>query len=349
MPGLLFDEKKYQPQKLRDYQEGGVQALVTAWDKGEAAPLAALATGAGKTTIISELLRRVLDPNTQRALVVGHTEEIISQLRDRIANQFNGALDGRFTDRFSPGIGVVMAEHDAADARVVAATRQSLHPTRLQKLLLYGKFDYLLIDLAVMDVRALEVGTLLGKMTLCKGCGIEHFAGLKACPACGYVRPWKERLRDGAPVAETEASTGDKLLANYEALFEKSFAAWFNGGDGFFSCTLSFEDGAFIIVPPLEDNYYRLALVPKEGGRKVEYLDRNEDLSSLMLNADTRVKSKGNASADKNAAWRDHPATMAQVNLLSKMGVNVAAGMSKGSASQLITHHIAVKRLVGES
>lgn len=575
MPGLLFEEKAYQPQTLRDYQQGAVEAILAAWERREPAPLAALATGAGKTTIISETLVRAFDPETQRALVVGHTEEIIGQLRDRIANQFDGQLDGYFTQRYSPGIGVVMADNDDADARLIVATRQSLHARRLKRLLEYGRFDLLiideahhaapgttyldivdglrdanpdlkvagftatpkrtddlalgalwsdivyewlipdgiatgylvpvtrvkvttevdlsgvksshgdytttkmvsvletgnwddlahrayqqhiaasnrlalaffptvemsqqfaerlrqegiaaahidgttakdqrrailsdykagklrvisnfgvltegfdapetsailmarptrsqtlftqivgrglrpypgksdclLIDLAVLDVRALEIGTLLGKMTLCKGCGVEHFAGLKACPHCGYVRPWKERLRDGAPVLDDEASPGQRvgegLLANYEALFEKSFAAWFNGGDGFFSCTLSFEDGAFMIVPPLEDNYYRLALVPKEKGRSIQFLNRNEDLSSLMLDADTRVKEKGSLSAEKNAAWRDHPATMAQIDLLGKMGVKVSEGMSKGAASQLITHHIAVRRLTQE-
>ena len=255
------------------------------------------------------------------------------------------------------GTVTVMGNTEGFDAPETAAILMA-RPTRSQTLFTQivgrglrpypGKSDCLLIDLAVTDVRALEVGTLLGKMTMCKNCGIEHFAGLKACPQCGHIRPWKERLRDGAPVLETEASVGDKLLANYEALFEKSFAAWFNGGDGFFSCTLSFEDGALIIVPPLEDNYYRLALVPKDPARKVDFLTRNEDLSSLMLEADTRVRDKGNMSADKNAAWRDHPASMAQINLLGKMGVQVASGLSKGAASQLITHHIAVKRLMQE-
>lgn len=571
MPLLISREQPYQAQTLRDYQQAGVEAVLAAWERGVRSALVAAATGSGKTTIIAELLRRAVNPAANRALVVGHTEEIIGQLRDRIANQFEGALDHHFTDRYAPGIGIVMAENDAADARIVVATRQSLHPKRLARLLRHGAFDYLivdeshhvadntyadimrglrqknpdvriagftatpkradefalgaffeeivyewlipdgimsgylvpctrvkvttevdlssvksshgdytptkmvsvldtanwdvlayrayqqhvaasgrlclaffpsvemsqqfaerlraegvaaahldgmtpkdqrrailgdykagklrvvsnfgvltegfdapetsailmarptrsqtlytqivgrglrpfpgksdclLVDLAVTDVRALEVGTLLGKMTLCKACGVEHYAGLKACPHCGFVRPWKERLRDGAPVTDDEGvGVGDKLLANYEALFEKSFAAWFNAGDGFFSCTLSFEDGAFIIVPPLEDNYYRLALVPKERKRSIEYLSRNEDLASLMLDADARVRQRGAQSADKNAAWREHPATLAQIDLLRKFDVNVPEGLSKGGASQLLTHHIAVRRLTME-
>lgn len=568
---LLIDDRTYQAQTLRDYQLGGVEAICRAWDEGMFAPLAALATGAGKTTIIAEVVRRRIDPLFERGLVIGHTEEIIGQLYDRIINQSEGALNGHFTEQHAPGIGIVMADNDDADARIVVGTRQSLHLKRLERILRYGridkviideahhagpgttyldiveylrranpnlqiagftatpkrtddhalgalwteivcqwlipdgimsgylvpvtrvkvttevdlsnvkssrgdytttkmvsvldtanwdalayrayqqhiastnrlclaffpsvemsqqfserlrtegvaaahldgttpkdqrramltdykrgklrvlsnfavlsegfdapetsailmarptrsqtlytqivgrglrpfpgKSDCLLVDLAVMDVRALETGTLLGKMTLCKQCSREYFAGLRACPHCGYVRPWKERLRDGASVLNEEAGVGDKLLANYEALFEKSFAAWFNGGDGFFSCTLSFEDGAFIIVPPLEDNYYRLALVPKERQKPIQYLIHNEDLASLMLEADTKVRQRASLNADKNAAWREHPASMAQINLLTQMSVQVSSGLSKGAASQLITHHIAVRRLTQE-
>lgn len=572
MPSLLFREKPYQPQKLRDYQQAAVEAIRSAWANGQSTPLAALATGAGKTTIIAQLLLESVNPHTMRALVVGHTEEIIHQLYDRVENQFDGVLDGTFTSRYSRGIGIVMAEDDAADARIVVATRQSLHSRRLQRILQYGAFDVviideahhaapgttyldiidairemnpdvklagftatpkrtddhalgalwgeivyqwlipdgikngylvpvtrvkvttdinlsgvktsrgdytqtklvsvletanwqdmalqayrqhiassdrpclaffpsvdmsrqfterlrkdgvaaahldantpkderrlmlrdygdgkvtvlsnmavltegfdapktaaillarptrsqtlftqivgrglrpypgkhdcLLVDLAVTDVKALEIGTLLGKMTTCPMCMTQHYAGLKACPICGHVRDWKARAKAGDNVLATmDGPTAERLIANYDALFEKSFAAWFNGGDGFFSCTLSFEDGALIIVPPLEDNYYRLALVPKESHKPIEYQARNEDLASLMLDADEKVRQRASVSADKNAGWREHPASMAQINVLSKMGVNVPKGLSKGSASQLITHHIAVRRLTQE-
>lgn len=575
MTGLLFNEKQYQPQTVRGYQEDAIQAVQDAWSRGVAGPLVASATGSGKTTIISELLRRMVKPSQQRAILIAHTEEIITQMRDRVANQFNGALDERYTERAAPGIGIVMADEDAADARLLIATRQSLHPKRLDRVLLHGKIDYivideahhagpgttyldivqtirahnpsvrivgftatpnrtdglalgalwteivfewlipdgikqgylvpptrqrittevnlsgvqnvggdynakrmvsvlgasnwaelaykaymdyiapkdrltlaffpsvemsrefaahlrernipaahldgntdkdtrrkmlqdykarrikvlsnygvltegfdapetsailmarptrsstlftqiigrglrpfpgktdcLIVDLAVTDVRALETGTLIGKMTICKECGIEHFAGLRACPQCGYVRGWKERARDGAPVDVDEGDyEGERLIANYEAVFTNAFAAWYAGEDGFYSCTLSFEDGAYIIVPPLTDNEYRLALVPKDKDKRTQFVLRNEDLSSLMLDADQRVKARGFASSDKNAAWRELPPTEAQIKLLGKMGVKPAVlqGISRGSASQLITHHIAVRRLTQES
>ncbi len=98
MTGLLFNEKQYQPQTVRGYQEDAIQAVQQAWDRRVAGPLVASATGSGKTTIISELLRRMVKPSQQRAILIAHTEEIITQMRDRVANQFNGELDERDTD-----------------------------------------------------------------------------------------------------------------------------------------------------------------------------------------------------------------------------------------------------------
>jgi superfamily II DNA or RNA helicase len=137
------------PQDLRPYQLEAVTAIRGAWDAGDRAPLAALATGAGKTTIIAQTLVDAFDPSTQRALVIGHTQEIIGQLYDRIRQQFAGRLDGLFSTSaslFAPGIGIVMAEQDAGNARVVVATRQSLHAKRLAAILKHGAFDYLVID-----------------------------------------------------------------------------------------------------------------------------------------------------------------------------------------------------------
>lgn len=569
---LLFDERQFLPQTLRPYQAEAVAAIRAAWDAGDPAPLAALATGAGKTTIIAQLLVEAIDPAQHRALVIGHTEEIIGQLHDRITNQYGGLLDAHFGDWAVPGSGIVMAEKDSPDARIVVATRQSLHPRRLPRLLKSGPFDVLiideahhafgdntygqiikalraanpnlklcgltatpargdrqalasiftsicyewlipqgilngylvpvtrvkvstqvnlssvktntgdynqtqllsaldaanwldlsarayhehivdttrpclaflpsvemsqqfaarlrgdgiaaahidattpkderrrllreytdgkvaticnvgvltegfdapatgavflarptrsrtlftqivgrglrpypgkhdclLVDLTVLDTKALEVGTLLGRMTTCPECGTEYYAGLKACPACGYIKPLKRRLQDGDGAPQhVGLFEGDRLVANYEALFEKAFAAWYQGPDGFLSCTLGFDDGAFIIVPPLEDNYYRLVHVPKLTDQPIKSLQRNEDLASLMIAADQEISQRARSIAQKDATWRSEPATLAQVNLLRKLGAEVPHGLSKGAASQIITHTLAVKRLMQE-
>lgn len=132
------------PQVLRPYQEAALDGLMAAWGSGARAPLIAMATGLGKTTVIAEALRRLIDPRRQRALLVAHTEEIVFQLRDRVVNQFAGALDRAYGG--APGIGVVMGELADEGARVVCATRQSLHARRLPRLLARGAFDLVVID-----------------------------------------------------------------------------------------------------------------------------------------------------------------------------------------------------------
>lgn len=136
-------------QELRPYQGAAIEAVRRAWDAGNRAPLIALATGGGKTTIIAELLRQTVQPARHRALVIAHTQEIVFQAFDRIRNQYGDVLDRTFNtarSMFASGIGIVMGEHDAMDARIVVATRQSLHTKRIKQVLEYGAFDVVIID-----------------------------------------------------------------------------------------------------------------------------------------------------------------------------------------------------------
>lgn len=71
---------QYVPQTLRAYQREAVDAIRQAWAEGKSAPMAALATGAGKTTILSQLLVECVDPGAMRALVLAHTREIVEQI-----------------------------------------------------------------------------------------------------------------------------------------------------------------------------------------------------------------------------------------------------------------------------
>ncbi|MCC7447766.1 MAG: DEAD/DEAH box helicase family protein, partial [Anaerolineae bacterium] len=132
-------------QVLRPYQQEAIQAIREAWGD-EQTPLAWLATGAGKTTILSQLLVETVDPHSQRALVFAHTKEIIEQIKERVTNQYNGLLDRYFGPQFNPGIGIVMGENDSPDARIVVATRQSLHKRRLERVMQTGAFDVVVID-----------------------------------------------------------------------------------------------------------------------------------------------------------------------------------------------------------
>lgn len=150
------NEKTSLAQALRPYQAECVSAILAAWERRvritdfenprRLRGLAALATGSGKTTILAEVLRQVVQPKTQRALVIAHTREIIFQLEERIRNQFEGELDAYYGPQFAPGIGIVMGPKDAQNARIVVGTRQSLHPERLKEVLRHGAFEVVVID-----------------------------------------------------------------------------------------------------------------------------------------------------------------------------------------------------------
>jgi superfamily II DNA or RNA helicase len=71
------------PIKLRDYQEHTITALLNP-PEDVTRSLAVLPTGSGKTIIFTALLDRVLR-NGERALVLAHREELLTQARDKIA------------------------------------------------------------------------------------------------------------------------------------------------------------------------------------------------------------------------------------------------------------------------
>lgn len=113
---------------LRDYQEEAVEAVLAAPGEGIQRPLVACPTGAGKTVVFAEVIRR----REGRALVLAHRDELISQAADKIRMVMPGA-----------DIGIVKAQRNEADAAVVVASVQSLSAKRLATL---GSFETLIVD-----------------------------------------------------------------------------------------------------------------------------------------------------------------------------------------------------------
>jgi superfamily II DNA or RNA helicase len=100
------------------------------------------------TTIIAELVRRTVNPKTDRALALAHTQEIVYQLHDRIENQF-AELEYWYTvnRQLVPGIGIEMGDHRAASARIVVGTWQTLRSDkRLAELLQHGVITHVFYD-----------------------------------------------------------------------------------------------------------------------------------------------------------------------------------------------------------
>jgi len=117
------------PNILRDYQREGIDAIKIAWDLKKK-PMVVVATGGGKTTMIAQLLVETV-PSNARALVVAHTEEIVSQIHKTIQKQYGDS------------VGIVMGIQDDMHSQIIVATRQSLSTQRLSKL---GMFDVIVID-----------------------------------------------------------------------------------------------------------------------------------------------------------------------------------------------------------
>lgn len=124
----------------RDYQDQAVEAIRTAWDKGNSDVLITAATGTGKTAIFLSLLDEVLGQDSaSRALIIAHRKELIDQPKARLSQYYDGKWDA--------DTGVVMADVDECDKRIVVATIQTLNsPGRLERILAHGAIDYLIID-----------------------------------------------------------------------------------------------------------------------------------------------------------------------------------------------------------
>ena len=108
--------------ELRPYQREAIDAVLEARRRGIRRMLLALPTGAGKTVIFSELIRRARHP----VLVLAHRDELLGQARDKI----EAALRRNAGDRRQVAIerGVQRATRDAV---VVVASIRSLHEGRI--------------------------------------------------------------------------------------------------------------------------------------------------------------------------------------------------------------------------
>lgn len=125
---------------LRPYQQQAIQSVIRDWDSGPTDVLVTMATGLGKTAVFLSLINQVLQPgNGKRGLVIAHRKELIDQPLARLLAYYP-EWEGR--------AGVVMADEDEPHRQLTVATIQTLasSPKRLQKILAYGKIDYLIVD-----------------------------------------------------------------------------------------------------------------------------------------------------------------------------------------------------------
>ena len=68
---------------LRDYQTKTIESVFSEWTENQST-IAVLPTGSGKTTIFSEIARRM---QPKKSLILVHREELLTQAKDRLKNQ----------------------------------------------------------------------------------------------------------------------------------------------------------------------------------------------------------------------------------------------------------------------
>ncbi|MFO7562994.1 MAG: DEAD/DEAH box helicase [Enhygromyxa sp.] len=111
--------------QLRPYQLEAVAAVIAARKRGVRRMLVALPTGAGKTVIFAELIRRA----RRDVLVLAHRDELLEQARDKIEAALGRDGDHR---RVEIERGETRA---SSSARVIVASIRSLHEGRIGRVL----------------------------------------------------------------------------------------------------------------------------------------------------------------------------------------------------------------------
>jgi superfamily II DNA or RNA helicase len=114
---------------LRPYQRQALTAIAAAEARGVRRQLIVLPTGSGKTVVFSQLV----SDRPGRALILAHRDELITQAAQKLA-LVGGNLD----------IGVIKAQRNETDARVVVASVQSL--VQAARLAAAGEFSTVIVD-----------------------------------------------------------------------------------------------------------------------------------------------------------------------------------------------------------
>lgn len=102
---------------LRDYQEDAITAVLKKFADGEQRTAVVAATGAGKTVILAELIRRYRETDTRPVLVLAHRTELL----DQAARKLRDAMPGT-------RIGFISAGKHHHSAPVIVGSVQTLSP-----------------------------------------------------------------------------------------------------------------------------------------------------------------------------------------------------------------------------
>jgi DNA repair protein RadD len=130
---------------LRPYQSAALDALLDAWRIGDGNPLVDMATGTGKSVVIGEFARQLIEAEPRlRSLMLVHTRELVEQNAKALLRLWPDAPLGIYC----AGLG-----RREADARIVYGSINSTY--RLDAATL-GRRDIVLIDEAHRVPRGAE-------------------------------------------------------------------------------------------------------------------------------------------------------------------------------------------------
>jgi superfamily II DNA or RNA helicase len=117
--------------QLRRYQHEAIQAIGRAKEKGATSGILHMATGTGKTIVTHEVVNRFFTPQEHRTLIIGGINTHLVHQMVRSFKKHSPELSGFYGENgySQPGIGMVMANYDEVNARVVVASIQTLLPS----------------------------------------------------------------------------------------------------------------------------------------------------------------------------------------------------------------------------
>ncbi len=121
-------------------------------------------------------------------------------------------------------------------------------------------------------------------------------------------------------------------------LVGKSRFAWFETNSEW---RLTIKPKTYAVLRP-QDGRYIVQLTSPEGISLLH--DTALPLGFAMGVAEDYVRETGDRFAQRDARWRSDAATQKQIDLLTKFGVDVPDGLSKGEASQMIDQAFAMKQ-----
>lgn len=120
----------------REYQREAIDRVMGDWSHGHRSLLLVLPTGAGKTVVSADIVRRVVQQTSQRAVFLAHRAELLTQSKDKIR-----LVAPQMT------VGLVQAASDELQRQVTVASVQTvMNEARLQRLLQSGPYSLLVVD-----------------------------------------------------------------------------------------------------------------------------------------------------------------------------------------------------------